>query len=260
MVAPRRRTFPGLERQLSRSPATPRWRAPRFTAQAKFNPATLHQRLCQHPEYRRRFADLVQKHLYGDGALTPTNAQQRFRSRMNEIDLAIIGESARWGRGKTRDATWLPACNSVLNTYLSQRRDIIVGHFRNRGWFPSLDAPGYSVMNTVVASGHILRVYGTSTFYYTTDGIRPAPARRRHQPVCHRGDVQQPAHRTAHAHQAGRRLALFRRRQPNRPPAANSPGATRGFPDASLAARAGHPRFPRQRNRQSRCRPSRAVT
>jgi hypothetical protein len=101
-----------------------------MTSQALFNPAILHQRLCQHPDYRRRFADLVQKHLYGNGALTPANAQQRFRSRMDEIDLAIIGESARWGRGKTRDATWLPTCNAVLNTYLTQRRDIIVGHFR----------------------------------------------------------------------------------------------------------------------------------
>jgi len=144
-----------------------------FNSPNNFNPSTLHQRLCLHPDYRRRFADLVQKHLYGDGALTPTNAQQRFRSRMDEIDLAIIGESARWGRGKTRDATWLPACNSVLNTYLKQRRDIIIGHFRNRGWFPSIDAPGYSVMNTEVASGHLLRLSGTSTFYYTTDGSDP---------------------------------------------------------------------------------------
>ena len=144
-----------------------------FTTQAKFNPAILHQRLCQHPDYRRRFADLVQKHLYGGGALTPTNAQQRFRSRMNEIDLAIIGESARWGHGKTRDTNWLPACNSVLNTYLTQRRDIVISQFRNRGWFPSLDAPGYSVINTQVVAGHVLRVSGTSKFYYTLDGSDP---------------------------------------------------------------------------------------
>ena len=144
-----------------------------FTSQANFNPAILHQRLCLHPDYRRRFADLVQKHLYGDGALTPANAQMRFRSRMNEIDLAIIGESARWGRGKTRDATWLPACNLVLNTYLTQRRDIIVGQFRSRGWFPSIDAPAYSVMNTTVPSGLLLRVSAASTFYYTTDGSDP---------------------------------------------------------------------------------------
>lgn len=138
-----------------------------------FNPAILHQRLCENPAYRLRFADLVQKHLYGDGALTPVKAQQRFRSRMDEIDLAIIGESARWGRGKTRDETWLPACNYVVDTYLSQRRDIIVGHFRNRGWFPSINAPDYSVMNTEVAPGQLLHLSGPATFYYTTDGSDP---------------------------------------------------------------------------------------
>ena len=144
-----------------------------FTSRNNFNPATLHLRLCEHPEYRRRFADLAQKHLYGDGALTPANAQQRFRGRMDEIDLAIIGESARWGRGKTRDETWLLTCNSVLNSYLNQRRDIVIGQFRNRGWFPGIDAPGYSVMNTEVASGGLVRLLGASTFYYTLDGSDP---------------------------------------------------------------------------------------
>ncbi len=144
-----------------------------FNTSDKFNPATLHQRLCLHPNYRLRFADLAQKHLYGDGALTTARSQQRFRSRMNEIDLAIIGESARWGRGKTRDATWLPTCNAVINSYLAQRRDIIIGHFRTRGWFPGINAPAYSVMNTTVVPGHLLRVTGAGTFYYTTDGSDP---------------------------------------------------------------------------------------
>ena len=144
-----------------------------FTTQALFNPATLHQRLCEHPDYRMRFADLVRKHLYGDGALTPTNAQMRFRSRMNEIDFAIIAESARWGRGKTRDANWLPTCNSVLGSYLNQRRDIIVTHFRNHGWYPWLDVPIYSTNNAAVPSGKLLRISATNTFYYTTDGSDP---------------------------------------------------------------------------------------
>lgn len=144
-----------------------------FTTQANFNPATLHQRLCDHPDYRMRFADLVQKHLYGNGALTPTNAQTRFRSRMSEIDLAIIAESARWGRGKTRDANWLPACNAVLNTYLAQRRDLITDHFRNRGWLSRLEVPRFSTNNAAVPAGHLLRVSATNAFYYTTDGSDP---------------------------------------------------------------------------------------
>jgi len=144
-----------------------------YTSFAAFNPAILHQRLCQHPAYRLRFADLVQKHFYGDGALTPANAQQRFRSRMHEIDLAIIGESARWGRGKTRDATWLPACNAVLNSYLDRRRDIVAAQFRQRRWLPSIDVPRFSVTNATVTAGHLLRLSATNAFYYTLDGSDP---------------------------------------------------------------------------------------
>jgi len=144
-----------------------------FTEQNRFNPATLHLRLIQNPEYRRRFADLVQKHFFGDGVLTPQKAQERFLSRMNEIDLAIIGESARWGRGRTRDVDWLSACNEVLNNYLPLRRDIVISQFRSRGWFPSIDAPTYSVMNQTVPDGSILRISAATAFYYTTNGTEP---------------------------------------------------------------------------------------
>jgi hypothetical protein len=115
-----------------------------ITAQNHFNPATLNWQLLGHPEYRIRFADLVQRHLYQKGALTPDQAKARIQSRMAQIDTAIVAESARWGRGRTRDATWLPACNAVLS-YLDQRRDIIVSHYRNRSWFPSIDAPSASI-------------------------------------------------------------------------------------------------------------------
>lgn len=137
-----------------------------ITARQYFNPATLHWRMAAHPDYRMRFADLVQKHLYGDGALTPENAKARVQSRAAEIDLAIVAESARWGSGRTRDGHWVPARDAVLS-YLDQRRDIIVGHFRNRGWYPSIDAPRI----TVSAEG--VHLGSSAPFYYMTDGSDP---------------------------------------------------------------------------------------
>jgi hypothetical protein len=137
-----------------------------FTSRSQFNPAILHARLMQHPEYRMRFIDLAQEHLYGDGALTPENARARVQSRMEEIDLAIIGESARWGRGRTRDATWLPAANAVLS-YLDQRRDIIAGHFRAHGWLSDVEAPRFTRVNGYV------RISADAPFYYMTDGSDP---------------------------------------------------------------------------------------
>jgi hypothetical protein len=160
-----------------------------FTSRSHFNPAILHSRLMQHPEYRIRFADLAQQHLYGDGALTPGNAKARVQSRMAEIDLAIIGESARWGRGRTRDATWVPAANAVL-AYLDQRRDIIAGHFRSHGWLPNIDAPRFTRVNGAV------RISADAPFYYMTDGSDPRlPGGGVHPSatlVSHDGEIAQP--------------------------------------------------------------------
>lgn len=144
-----------------------------LTNQVDFNPATLHLRLCQHPDYKTRVGDLIYKYLTGQGALTPTNAQLRFMNRMKEIDLAIIGESARWGRGKTRDATWIPACSTVVTNYLPFRRDIVLTQFKNRGWYPALDAPRCNTNNAIVPVGFTASITASNTFYYTVDGSDP---------------------------------------------------------------------------------------
>lgn len=144
-----------------------------LTTQVDFNPATLHLSLCQHPDYRTRVGDLIYKHLQGNGALTPTNAQLRFLSRMKELDLAIIGESARWGRGRTRDATWLPACNFVVTNYLPFRCDNVVSQFVSRGWYPSLGAPRCNTNNATVPLAFTASLLASNVFYYTTDGSDP---------------------------------------------------------------------------------------
>lgn len=144
-----------------------------LTAQEHFNPATLHHRLLEHPEYRMRFADLAWKHVVREGgALTPVMAQARVRSRMAELDLAVIGESARWGRGndgkgRTRDGQWLPACTDLVESYLAQRRDIFMGQLRSGGWYPGAEPPLFSVHNDYV------RISADEPFYYTLDGSDP---------------------------------------------------------------------------------------
>ena len=48
-------------------------------------------------EYRIRFADHVHRLLYNDGPLTPENAAALWMNRAEQLDLAIVAESARWG-------------------------------------------------------------------------------------------------------------------------------------------------------------------
>ena len=48
-------------------------------------------------DFRVRVADRVQRHFFGNGALTPARAAARFQARMTEINFAVVAESARWG-------------------------------------------------------------------------------------------------------------------------------------------------------------------
>lgn len=61
------------------------------------NPWHFWQAMRMNPEFRLRVADHVQRFFFNDGALTQSRAIERWRARMEEIDLAVIGESARWG-------------------------------------------------------------------------------------------------------------------------------------------------------------------
>lgn len=65
------------------------------------NPWHFWQAMRMNPEFRLRVADHVQRFFFNDGPLTQANAVARWRARMEEIDQAIIGESARWGDGRS---------------------------------------------------------------------------------------------------------------------------------------------------------------
>lgn len=71
------------------------------------NPQWLHQDLCAHPAYRKRFSELARQHLTGDGVLTSEKAIQRFRSRANQITKAIRAQSARWGDAERSNDPYL---------------------------------------------------------------------------------------------------------------------------------------------------------
>ncbi|MDD2600834.1 MAG: lamin tail domain-containing protein [Kiritimatiellae bacterium] len=144
-----------------------------LTEPLQFNPATLHIKLCEHPEYRMRFADLVYQHLFNEGALTPEQCRARFQARTAQIDSAIVAESARWGYGRTRADHWIPACNTVLNTYLPFRSNVVINQFKAKGWYPQINPPLLSTNSATVPAGYQLGMSAETTFYYTTDSSDP---------------------------------------------------------------------------------------
>jgi hypothetical protein len=154
------------------------------------SPGEIHFNLMANAEYRLRFSDRVQELMYNGGALTPAVAQAVYEARTNEIDRAIVAESARWGDNRddsvgdvpyTR-ADFLSVKNGVLSSFFPVRTGLVLGHFDTNGWIPTLDAPLYSQYGGNIASGYILTITKPggsppgAKIYYTLDGSDPRAA------------------------------------------------------------------------------------
>ncbi len=151
-----------------------------------FCPSRFHWRLCDHAEYRMLVADRFYRHcLRSGGALTQAKNEARFRSRMAEIDEAIVGEVARWGSVPSSHAnreTWLNACETYCLAFLRERPAYHLQHYRARGWYPAVDAPtlknaaGMTVMDGTRFAAKTQLALETSsagTLYVTEDGSDP---------------------------------------------------------------------------------------
>ena len=151
---------------------------------ANFAPAQLHYRLCQNEEYRTAFADQVYRQVVKKGgALTVSEALKRFRVRMAEVDDAIACEAARWGAAcatKPDHALWLTNCQTSV-AFIERRTPYFLKHYRDRGWYPSVEAPTLSRRGRELADGDCvptdvkmaLAVPDGATVYYTLDGSDP---------------------------------------------------------------------------------------
>ncbi|MHC4438513.1 MAG: CotH kinase family protein, partial [Planctomycetota bacterium] len=152
-----------------------------------FNPQWLHQKLMAHPEYRMYFADRAHKYFFNNGALTPENTIALCLKRASEIDLAIIGESARWGDQRsdrrnnpyTKADWWAEVNGYLINTFFPARSQIVLGQLKNRGLYPQVDAPAFQINGTYRHGGHVaanarLSMTGSGgTIWYTLDGSDP---------------------------------------------------------------------------------------
>lgn len=145
------------------------------------SPQRLWLKLHSNPEFRLRVADRVQRYCFNGGVLTPEAARERFLRRMNELDRAVICESARWGDAKrpTSPLTrtdWLSACNTVLNDFIANRTAVLLDQLRADGLYPAIDPPEFSQFGGLLPVGGQIRLSspkGEGTIYYTLDGSDP---------------------------------------------------------------------------------------
>ena len=146
-------------------------------------PFRLAEELKRNAEFRLAFADRVQKHFFNDGALTPAASAERWMKRANEVDGAMVAESARWGYYRrnppfTRDREWVVEQKRLTRSYFPQRTGIVLEQFRAAGLYPKVSAPVLKERGGGADGRVQLTMTSDSggTIHYTTNGLDPRVA------------------------------------------------------------------------------------
>jgi hypothetical protein len=150
-------------------------------------PTEVFHRLIKNQEFKLRFADIVRKHFFNGGVLTPEETAKAYLKLADPIEKVVRIESARWGDNarhppytrldwiKTRDQLLGKASGSASDNYFPRRTDIVLNQFKSRKWYPSTAAPDFSQHGGSVSSNFNLSIDSSSngTIYYTLDGTDP---------------------------------------------------------------------------------------
>jgi hypothetical protein len=159
------------------------------TSFSKFHPQWLHHKLTANKEYRLRFADRVHLHFHQNGVFQPDSSKNRFRRTSDQLNLAIIAESARWGdmyvgNPRTKNDDWLPAVNNVLNNFFPYRTAIVLNQLADENLHianlkpPVVKKDGTILHRSSVSVDEKVTVLiqnpnTNGTIYYTLNGTDP---------------------------------------------------------------------------------------
>lgn len=156
-------------------------------ANADGTPTRVYARLRGSPEFRQRFADRIQHHLFHGGALSEENNVARWLARVAEIDRAVVAESARWGDAQpnhtrpgqpyTRENAWLPHLAWMATQYWPKHQAAVLARFRAANLWPTVAAPQLSPHGGPAAASFTATLShpnaAAGTVFYTTDGQDP---------------------------------------------------------------------------------------
>ncbi|RLE06406.1 MAG: hypothetical protein DRJ13_00250 [Bacteroidetes bacterium] len=154
-----------------------------------FHPQWLHHLLSFNKEYRMRFKDRAHRHLNETGALSSDKMIDRLNTRVEQIDKAIIAESARWGDTKTgssvytRDEHWIAQVDELRNDYFPRRGGILTGQLSQAGLYSDIPPP-LAYHGDQEVSNQVIHLEGLSTIslrnnngegmiFYTMNGEDP---------------------------------------------------------------------------------------
>ena len=143
--------------------------------------------LSRNEEFKLLFADRVQKHFFNGGALSPEKTAELYEQLSEEIDKAIILESARWGSYRrdvlpgdgnqplyTRNDHFYPKKEDLYKKYFPKRTEILYNQLQSASVIPNIKAPLFNrAGGTINSSIEIGITTEMGDIYYTTDGSDP---------------------------------------------------------------------------------------
>jgi hypothetical protein len=157
------------------------------------NPGLLFTQLRSNAEFRQFVTDKIYAVYHNGGPLDSTGPVNKplelYNDLINELNVAIVGESARWGDSKrqspyTRDADWIFAINWMRITYLAQRPAVIAT--QQAADFPATSRlparffiNGQPSRGGLIASSSVVTLANQNSsaagdvIYYTLDGSDP---------------------------------------------------------------------------------------
>lgn len=153
-------------------------------------PTTLFAALKENDEFRLLVADRIHKYFFNGGALTPEATAATYQKLADEIDLAIIGESARWGDYRkdvqpsddsqilyTRNDHWLVKREEFMDDYFPVRSSKVFSQLKNAGLYPNVAAPEFNYYDGTYEEAINLEMSASGgNIYFTTDDTDPREA------------------------------------------------------------------------------------
>ena len=137
----------------------------------------------QYPEFRKLLAERAQMYFFDDGMFTSPALRQQIDAFIDELQVSVIAETARWGSGRYTPDTWLGGMEWIKDTYApvdgTSRAETVIEQMRHAGLFPLSDRPefavdGQPVEGEIVAPGSLLTMAAPrGEIYYTLDGSDP---------------------------------------------------------------------------------------
>lgn len=145
------------------------------------NPAAFMQYLKKNADFKVAIADKIKKNLINaGGALTPAENIKRYNKLADEIEQAMICESARWSdwfapyTPYTLNDHWLPRKADLINNYFPQRTDVLFTQLKAASLYPSVNAPVFShAGGDMTAAINLGITTNSGIIYYSIDGTDP---------------------------------------------------------------------------------------